>query len=401
MNPAYIPAPIPVDEEERLQSLHTLNILDTPPEERFDRITKIATVLFNVPISTVTLVDSRREWYKSCQGLPVHEGERAISFCGHAVLSDEPLIIPDAKADPRFAGNPMVVSPPFIRFYAGIPLKSADGKRVGAFCIKDHESREFSTEKIELLKAFSAWAELELNSRELSLSLEARKKAEERIVELNETLKILNKTLRHDILNDLTVVKGNIKLFLDGQVNAGDLQDITVAAERSIGLITEMKELESAVSSGAPLKEYEIKEVVEAAAKLFPDIPIVIAGEGKALADEALTSIIDNLIRNAITHGKTEKIDIVIKEQDNFLDLSVIDYGKGIPDEVKGKLFTEGFKYGETGHTGMGLYIVRKTVERYGGKVRVENNTPKGSIFIVSLPKSQAPISVATSSPHN
>jgi signal transduction histidine kinase len=202
-------------------------------------------------------------------------------------------------------------------------------------------------------------------------------------------------------LNDLTVVKGNIKLFLDGQVNAGDLQDITVAAERSIGLITEMKELESAVSSGAPLKEYEIKEVVEAAAKLFPDIPIVIAGEGKALADEALTSIIENLIRNAIMHGKTEKIDIVIKEHDNFLDLSVIDYGKGIPDEVKGKLFTEGFKYGETGHTGMGLYIVRKTVERYGGKVRVENNTPKGSIFIVSLPKSQAPISVATSSPHN
>jgi len=386
---AYTPAPIPLDEEDRLKSLHALNILDTESEERFDRITKIATVLFNVPISTITLVDSRREWFKSCQGLTNREGDRSISFCGHTVLSEDPLIIPDARVDPRFAQNPMVILAPFIRFYAGIPLKSADGRRVGAFCIKDHEPREFLIDKVELLKSFATWAELELNSRELSLALEARKIADTKIVELNETLKILNKTLRHDILNDLTVVKGNIKLFLDGQSKKEELGDIAVAADRSLGLIAQMKELETAVSSGAPLKEQEIKIVVETAAKLFPDMPITVIGNGHALADEALTSIIENLIRNAIMHGKTDKIDIEIKDKNDFLDIMVKDYGKGIPDEVKGKLFTEGFKYGETGHTGMGLYIVRKTIERYGGKVRVGNNDPKGSIFIVSLPKPQ------------
>lgn len=387
MEASYQPAPIPQDEEERLGALARLNILDTPPEERFDRITKIATILFNVPISTVTLVDSRREWFKSCQGLIAKEGERAISFCGHVVLNDEPLIIPDAKADPRFAGNPMVTGSPFIRFYAGIPLKSADGKRIGAFCIKDRIPHEFGLEKIELLKSLSNWAELELNFHELSLAMEARRKAEEKIIELNETLKILNKILRHDVLNDLTVISGNLKLFLGGKGGNQELTDAGVAIERSIGIINEMRELETAISAGAELKKYDIKKVAEEAAKLFNDIPIAIEGEGEGLADEALTSVIQNLIRNSIMHGKTPKVDIKIKSLPEFTELSVIDYGKGIPDEIKGKLFTEGFKYGETGHTGLGLYIIKKTIERYGGDVRVENNRPKGAIFIFTLQK--------------
>jgi len=241
---AYIPAPIPADEEERLQALKSLNILDTLPEERFDHITKLATILFSVPISTVTLVDSRREWYKSCQGLPVREGERAISFCGYTVLEDTPLIIPDAKADPRFAGNPMVVNSPFIRFYAGIPLKSADGKRVGAFCIKDHTPREFPQEKVDLLRALASWAELELNAHELSLALIARRKSEQAVTELDETLGNLNQTLRHDILGDLSIIRENINSFKIDPQNKDALEKATKAVGDSITLIETMKELE-------------------------------------------------------------------------------------------------------------------------------------------------------------
>jgi GAF domain-containing protein len=252
-NTAYTPAPIPADEEERLKALKSLNILDTMPEERFDRITKLATVLFNTPISTVTLVDSRREWYKSCQGLPVKEGERAISFCGYTVLEDEPLIIPDAKADPRFAGNPMVVNSPFIRFYAGVPLKSADGKRVGAFCIKDHEPREFPPEKIDLLRALANWAELELNAHELSLALIARRQAEQKNTELDETLRNLNQTIRHDLMGDLTTIRDNINLFNKNPQNKEVLEKAAAEVENSIALIAEMKELESAYPlSSAP-----------------------------------------------------------------------------------------------------------------------------------------------------
>src|SRR3989344_1027301 len=100
-------APIPENEKERLFSLYKLGLLDTKPEERFDRITRTATKIFNVPISTLTLIDAEREWFKSCQGLTKREGKRAISFCGHALLSNKIFVIPDTTKDKRFADNPM------------------------------------------------------------------------------------------------------------------------------------------------------------------------------------------------------------------------------------------------------------------------------------------------------
>lgn len=170
-------APIPENESDRLASLKKLNILDTPPEERFDRITKLATKVFNVPISTITLVDSNREWYKSVCGLDEKESDRATSFCGHAMLENEILIIPDAKKDPRFSDNPMVVGKPFIRFYVGVPLFSADGARIGTFCVKGNEPREITEEEKEVLKGLAKWTELEINTHNLSMALDKVKQS--------------------------------------------------------------------------------------------------------------------------------------------------------------------------------------------------------------------------------
>ena len=164
-------APIPENEEQRLISLHNLGFLDTAPEERFDLITRTATKIFDVPISTLTLVDAKREWFKSCQGLPQHEGDRAISFCGHALVSNKIFVVPDTTKDKRFSDNPMVTGAPHIRFYAGVPLMSADGQWVGAFCIKDRKPRKFSKHDEDVLKGLASWAEVEINSRNLSLAL--------------------------------------------------------------------------------------------------------------------------------------------------------------------------------------------------------------------------------------
>jgi len=162
-------APIPENESERIESLKNLHILDTPPEERFDLLTKLATKVFNVPISTITLVDANREWFKSVCGLDKKEGDRAISFCGHAIFADDVLVVPDAKNDPRFSDNPMVVGEPFIRFYAGVPLFSADGQRVGTFCIKGHEPREVTEEEKEVLRVMAKLAELAINTHNIQL----------------------------------------------------------------------------------------------------------------------------------------------------------------------------------------------------------------------------------------
>lgn len=175
-------APIPKNELKRIQSLYALDILDTPPEKRFDKLTKSAALIFHVPISTLTLIDANREWFKSCQGLSKTEGDRAISFCGHALVEDEILIIPDTLKDERFADNPMVTGEPYIRFYAGVPIMSADSQRIGVFCIKDTKPREFSKEDRDILEGLAAWAELEINLRNLSLSIKEQQKVIDKFV---------------------------------------------------------------------------------------------------------------------------------------------------------------------------------------------------------------------------
>lgn len=111
----------PTDELERLAALRALHVLDTASEERFDRVTRLVTRLFQVPIAYVSMVDENRQWFKSRIGIAAHETSRDISFCGHAILQDETLVIPDALGDPRFATNPQVTGEPWVRFYAGQP----------------------------------------------------------------------------------------------------------------------------------------------------------------------------------------------------------------------------------------------------------------------------------------
>jgi GAF domain-containing protein len=133
----WIRAPIPRDEPARLTSLRALNLLDTEPEERFDRITRLAIALFNVPMATITLVDEGQQWFKSCQGTAGREDPRDASFCAHVVYNREPMIVVDTLNDERFADNPLVLGGPRIRFYAGYPLTLDDGSCIGTLCLLD------------------------------------------------------------------------------------------------------------------------------------------------------------------------------------------------------------------------------------------------------------------------
>ena len=135
------PAPLPDNEADRLRALHALLILDTPPEERFDKIARFAADEFGVPIVLISLLDGERQWFKSRVGLPVCETARDVSFCGHAILDAGPMVVADACADPRFADNPLVTGEPGIRFYAGAPLQLASGVRLGTLCLIDRVPR--------------------------------------------------------------------------------------------------------------------------------------------------------------------------------------------------------------------------------------------------------------------
>lgn len=173
-----IPPPIPVDEAERIAELHNLRILDTPPEERFDRITRIATRLFDVPIALITLVDSTRQWFKSCQGITERETPREVSFCGHAILEDRIMFVPDSLKDPRFADNPLATAEGGVRFYAGSPLYGPGGRKIGTICIADRKPRDFTESELKQLTDLSSWASLELTAA-VYLQHEIKTKTEE------------------------------------------------------------------------------------------------------------------------------------------------------------------------------------------------------------------------------
>jgi phosphoribosyl 1,2-cyclic phosphodiesterase/CheY-like chemotaxis protein len=148
----WIRAPIPENEPARLISLRALDLLDTEPEERFDRITRVATALFNVPMATITLVDERRQWFKSCQGTAGREDPRDASFCAHVVSQREPMIVVDTLSDDRFADNPLVLGGPRIRFYAGHPLTLDDGSCIGTLCLLDTRPHTFKDSDLEQLR---------------------------------------------------------------------------------------------------------------------------------------------------------------------------------------------------------------------------------------------------------
>ena len=142
----------PDNEAERIDALRDLLILDTQPEERFDNLTRAASGFFNVPIAVVSLVDSDRQWFKSIQGLDATETSRDVSFCGHAILDpDHVMVVEDAFKDDRFVDNPLVAGAPDIRFYAGAPLILRNGAAVGTLCLIDRKPRRLGEGELQML----------------------------------------------------------------------------------------------------------------------------------------------------------------------------------------------------------------------------------------------------------
>ena len=207
-----------------------------------------------------------------------------------------------------------------------------------------------------------------------------RKLAEEEIKNHREHLALINQILRHDLTNDLVVIQSALNLYNDSPEEEL-LGEISSHAGKSLELIGKMRGLESFLSNHRKLKVCDMLEIIDEVIRNYTFIDFKIKGKAQVMADDSLSSVIDNIIRNAVNHGKADRITITTGKERDMCEVRIADNGTGIPDEIKGKVFEEGFVYGDTGHTGLGLHIVEKAMENYGGYAYVEDNEPKGAVF--------------------
>jgi sigma-B regulation protein RsbU (phosphoserine phosphatase) len=178
----------PVLESERMDALRSLELLDTPAEDRFDRITRLAAEFFQTPIAYVALVDSDRQWFKSKHGLCQIETSRSVSFCQYTIHRNEPFIIPDTHLHPLGRNHPLVTGEPYVRFYAGVPLAGPRGQKIGTFCLIDTRPRTFTGEDTTRLAAFAAIIEREVNLGQIIQTQNELLDTRQKLVETQEEL---------------------------------------------------------------------------------------------------------------------------------------------------------------------------------------------------------------------
>jgi len=207
-------APLPANEAQRLAEVQALGLLDTPPEERFDRIVDLASKVFDVPIAYIALIDADRQWLKAQCGLTIDETGRDISFCGHAIAQHGPLIVPDTLRDQRFADNPLVTSEPYVRFYAGYPLRGPNGPNVGTLCLADQQPRRLSARQRKVFDRLAAIAEHELQMMDVI-------EAQNRLIDTQRQLVTMQQRLRQELDDAAAFVRTKLPQPIhDGPVRA-------------------------------------------------------------------------------------------------------------------------------------------------------------------------------------
>lgn len=422
----YVSIPVAENENERIEALRSLKILDTEPDENFDRITRFAKNLLNVPIALVSLVDSDRQWFKSCIGLDTRETDRGVSFCSRAILQDKIMVIEDATKNPIFAQNSLVTGPPQIRFYAGVPIHGPGNYPIGTLCVIDLKPRLMTNEEKKSLEDLAKWVEVQLNLKYMNENLilenweienELLKKEQEILnhknAELKKELEVekqkiqYSAILSHELRTPIASIMLNCNL-LEAIAKKTPNQNLEMIKDIS----RDMKMLNNLVDDAFDLQlilanSFKVKLEKASSEEILSTVKILTASylEPKKIRlqievddfeiycdERRISQVLINLIRNAVDFSTKEGV-IIIKAQkiNDCVYFTVKDFGEGIPEDKINSIFKKFYQVDTSftrsnGGTGLGLFICQKIIESHNGEISVESDLGKGTTFTFSIP---------------
>ena len=397
------PANIPPNEAKRLENLKSYHILDKLPEEEYDAITKIASVICNTPIALISIIDESRQWFKSKHGLNATETPREFSFCAHSILQpDELFIINDARKDKRFFDSSLITSDPNVFFYAGAPLNSSEGYSLGTLCVIDNEPKKLNNTQKEslslLAKQVVTLLELRKKNRELAESNKQNLK-------LNEQLNDFAYRLTHDLKSPINGVNFLLDVLKEDHFelfkNTKAEEYVSLISNRILymdNLVTKILKDSKVASENIIYEKFNVKDLVDS-------IRINIDFENKLLINSepldievysskiGLLQIFQNLISNSRKFSDEENVIISIRCKEDLDSYHFVyeDNGPGIQEQYWNKVFKMFETLDNTGNnnTGIGLTTVKSIIKRLGGKIELKHREEykKGVCFHFNLSK--------------
>ncbi len=398
----------PPDELQRLTTLRSYQLLDTPPEPAFDDIVQLASTICNCPVALISLVDEQRQWFKASVGLDAKETARDAAFCAHAILNkDELLVVPDAQADPRFSDNPLVTGAPHIRTYVGAPLVTDNGSVLGTLCVIDFDSVELNQEQLDSLAALGRQVGQLIALRGHAIRLD---RSREELAKANQALKEFTYAVSHDLKQPLRGFNAVIDFVIEdhGDVLPPEaMEQLDVAkglADRAERLLHQLLRYSRVDSATEPHQEFDLRSVVNEIRPQFVDpasggaVEIAVDEMPSVFAAPGLVEdLLHLLISNAIRFNDRDVKQVHIGSSDRSAGRGepvvtayfVADNGIGIPQERRDEAFTmfRRLHAGEQYSSGLGagLALAKKIVQHHGGKLWIDPDYQPGTCFWFTL----------------
>ncbi len=390
-----VPA-LPKDEDDRLSALYSYGILDSEAEADFDDLVKLASYITNTPISLITLVDKDRQWFKSKVGLDDNETSREVAFCAHAIHQDSLMVVPDATKDARFEENPLVTGNPDIRFYAGMPLSTPGGYKLGTLCVIDNKPRELTPEQV---------SSLEILGNHVMKLMELRRRNEE-MKRLGELHKRLLSIIGHDLRSPINNIRSMIALATEHDLSIEELNSMLPGLKKSVDstslLLNNLLEwassqLHTRTIFKKPLPLMKMAHsLIESNQALFQSknntVLNHIDADHIALGDRHMTDfILRNLLMNANKFTENGLITLHSEVTDDAVRLIIQDTGPGIDASILPYVFDWDVKTSTTGSqgekgSGLGLPMSFEFAQSQEGTLSVESTLGSGTRFIITLP---------------